>query len=239
MLSLTRSGLRRAAVAISWRGSRSRGFHACSGKAWAKFTTLGMGIHSENKFDSLLLPAVQFCAQGKVGVAAQGDLCGMWGYQFDSPIDPWHAALMAHDVAGTVDQIEHFVGVGQRDHQRGIAPYSLIGKSHPAFALPESRRNRAVGVDEGLCQKAPGRLPPNPLPHRVGNLHQIENIALLKATGEVPAGGWIRNALGAQTIEEGLIIAPQFNILQAALPPATRCRSDSTHGRSRGRASAS
>ena len=63
-------------------------------------------------------------------------------------------------------------------------------------------------------QKAPGLLSPNPLPHRVGDLHQIEDIVLLKATGEVPAGGRVRNALGAQTIEEGLIIAPQFNILQ-------------------------
>ena len=55
---------------------------------------------------------------------------------------------------------------------------------------------------------------PNPLPHRVGYLHQIEDIGLLKATSEVPAGGRVRNALGAQTIQEGLIIAPQLNILQ-------------------------
>ena len=108
---------------------------------------------------------------------------------------------MAHDIAGTVDQIEHFVGVGQGDRQRGITPDSLIGKSHPAFAFPESRRNRAVGVDKGLCQEAPGLLSPNPLPHRVGDLHEIEDVGLFKATGEVPAGGRIRNALGAQTIE--------------------------------------
>ena len=55
---------------------------------------------------------------------------------------------------------------------------------------------------------------PNPLPHRVGYLHEVEDIVLLKATGEVSAGGRIRNALGAQTIEEGLIIAPQLNVFQ-------------------------
>ena len=162
-----------------------------------------MGIHSENKFDSLLIPAVQFCAQGKVGVAAQGDLCGMWGYQFDSPIDPWHAALVAHYVTATVYQIEHLVGVGQGEDQRGIAPNPFVGKGHAAFAFPESRRNRAVGVDKGLCQKAPGLLSPNPLSHRVGDLHQIEDIALLKATGEVPAGGGIRNALAGLSQFEG------------------------------------
>ena len=63
-------------------------------------------------------------------------------------------------------------------------------------------------------QKAPGLLIPNSLPRCVGYLHQIEDIVLLKATGEVPAGGRVRNALGAQPIEEGLIIAPQFDILQ-------------------------
>ena len=198
-----------------------------------------MGIHSEYEFDSLPIPPIQFCGQGKVGVSAQGDLSGMWRYQFDSPIDPWHASLMAYDIAGTVDQIEHFVGVGQGDHQRRITPDSLIGKSHPAFALPESRRNCAVGVDEGLCQKAPGLLSPNPLPHRVGDFHEIEDVGLFKATGEVSAGGRVRNALGAQTIEEGLIIAPQFNILQPRALQQRVVGRDSTHGRSRGRASAS
>ena len=38
-----------------------------------------MGIHSEDEFDSLLIPAVQFCAQGKVGVPAQRDLPGIYG----------------------------------------------------------------------------------------------------------------------------------------------------------------
>jgi hypothetical protein len=38
--------------------------------------------------------------------------------------------------------------------------------------------------------------------------HEIEDIGLLKATGEVSARRRIRNALSVQTIEEGLIIAP-------------------------------
>jgi hypothetical protein len=173
-----------------------------------------MGIHPENEFDSLLIPAVQFCGQGEVGVPAQGDLPGMRGDQLDRPFDPGHAAFVANHVAGTVDQIEHLVGVGERDHQGGIAPNAFVGKSHAAFAFPESRRNGAIGIDKGLSQKAPGLLIPNPLPHRVGDLHELEDIGLFKATGEVSTGGRVGNALGAQTIEEGLIIASQFNILQ-------------------------
>ena len=57
-----------------------------------------MGIHSENELNSLLIPAVQFFGQGKVGVPAQGDLPGIGCYQFDSPIDPGHAALVADHV---------------------------------------------------------------------------------------------------------------------------------------------
>src|SRR6476660_3099586 len=195
MLSLTRSGLRRAAVAISSRGSRSRGFHACSGKAWAKFTTLGWAsipkinlTPCSSQWSNSALK-VKSVSPRKVICAACG-ATNLIARSIHGTQPSWLTTL-----PGRLTRVEHFVGVGQRDHQRGLAPYSLIGKSHPAFALPESRRNRAVGVDEGLCQKAPGLLPPNPLPHRVGNLHQIEDIALLKATGEVPAGGWIRNAL--------------------------------------------
>ena len=106
------------------------------------------------------------------------------------------------------------MGVGQRDHQRGVAPNAFVGKSHPAFAFPASRRNRAVGINQGLAQKALGLLLPNPLPHRAGDLHQIEDVRLRKATSKISAGGRVRNALGAQPIEEGFIIAPQFNVLQ-------------------------
>ena len=63
-------------------------------------------------------------------------------------------------------------------------------------------------------EKAPGLLIPNSLPRCVGYLHEVDDIVLLKATGEVPAGGRVRNALGARPVEEGLIIAPQFDILQ-------------------------
>ena len=63
--------------------------------------------------------------------------------------------------------------------------------------------------------KKPRRLlSPNTSPHRVGYLHQIKDISLLKAASEVSTGRRVRNALGAQSIEEGLIIAPKLNILQ-------------------------
>jgi hypothetical protein len=52
------------------------------------------------------------------------------------------------------------------------------------------------------------------LPDRVGYLHQVGNIDIIKATGEVAAGCRVRNALGAQPVKEGFIIAAKFDVLQ-------------------------
>src|SRR4029077_15809905 len=172
MLSLTRSGLRRAAVAISSRGSRSRGFHACSGKASARFTTLGWA--SIPKMN--LTPCSSHRSNSPVkvkSVSPRRVICPACGAtnliarSIHATQPSWLTTLPER-----LTRVEHLVGVGQGEDQRGIAPNPFVGKGHPAFALPESRRNRAVGVDKGLCQKAPGLLSPNPLSHRVGDLHQ-------------------------------------------------------------------
>jgi hypothetical protein len=55
---------------------------------------------------------------------------------------------------------------------------------------------------------------PHPLPSRVDRLHQIEDIALGKTAGEVSARRWVRNALRSQPVEEGLVVAPQFDVLE-------------------------
>jgi hypothetical protein len=64
-------------------------------------------------FGSFPAPAVQFAGQRKVRVAAQGDRPGMRAHQLDRAVDPRHAAFMAGHVAGAIDQIEHFIGIGQ------------------------------------------------------------------------------------------------------------------------------
>ena len=71
MRSLTRSGLRRAVAGnfIAWKPLK--GLPRLLWQGFGQGHHLGMGIHSENEFDSLLIPPVQFSGQGKVGVAAQ------------------------------------------------------------------------------------------------------------------------------------------------------------------------
>ena len=59
----------------------------------------GMGIQAEEEFEALLVPAIQFAAQAKIGVPAQGDLPGIGPHQGDRPVDPGHAPLVAGDIA--------------------------------------------------------------------------------------------------------------------------------------------
>ena len=132
-----------------------------------------MGIYSEEEFDSLLVPPVQFPRQGKVGVPAQGDLPGIGATNLIARSIRGTQPSWLTTLPGTVDQVQHFVGGWPGRPPAGHNPNAFVEKSHPGFAFPESWRNRAVGVDQGLCQKALGLLLLNPLPHRVGNLHEM------------------------------------------------------------------
>jgi len=94
------------------------------------------------------------------------------------------------------------------------SPKSLCRKGPCAFALPESRRNRAVPVDKALSQKAPRLLSPNPLPHCVVYLHEMRISALLKATGEVSARCRSGMRWAPRPSRKASVIAPKLNILQ-------------------------
>src|SRR4029077_4881929 len=103
-------------------------------------------------FDSLFIPAVQFPGQAKVGVPAQGDLPGMRATNLIARSIQGTQPSWLTTLPGRLTRVEHFVGVGERDHQRRIAPDSFVGKSHPAFTLPEGRRNRAAGAKKAFCK---------------------------------------------------------------------------------------
>jgi hypothetical protein len=74
-----------------------------------------MSIHPKNELNPLAIPTIQLGAQRKIGVTAQRDLTGTWTYQLNRPIDPGYTAFMADSVAGPVDQIKDFAGIGQSD----------------------------------------------------------------------------------------------------------------------------
>jgi len=67
-------------------------------------------------FYPLAIPTIQLGAQRKIGVPAQRDLTGTWTDQLDGSIDPGNTAFMADRIAGPVDQIKDFAGIGQSDN---------------------------------------------------------------------------------------------------------------------------
>jgi hypothetical protein len=58
-------------------------------------------------------------------------------------------------------------------------------------------------------------LSPDPQPRLIDGVHQGEDIGLGEATAEVAGGGRVRDAIGAQGVEVDLVIAPQFEVLDA------------------------
>jgi hypothetical protein len=158
--------------------------------------------------------AIQLAGQGKIGIPTQGNLASMRTDQLDGPIYPRHAPFMTDHIARPINQIEHLSSISQRNNQRRITPDPFVGKSNASFALSKRPSYGAIGINKGVGKKASGLLFPDPLPSAVDGFHQIHNGLLVKAPGEISAGCRIRNALGAQAIQECFIVTTQLNIFQ-------------------------
>ena len=59
-----------------------------------------------------------------------------------------------------------------------------------------------------------------------------------EAAAEVAGGGGVGDAVGAEGVEEDLVVAPQFDVLEAGAAGTGGCRRCSGRGRSRGTAGA-
>jgi len=80
---------------------------------------------------------------------------------------------------------------------------------HSASVADES----SVDVDDRFCEEGRGLLCPDSCSRQINSVHQIDYIGFGKAPTEVPFGGWVGEALGAQGIEIDLVIASQFDVL--------------------------
>src|SRR5512135_288735 len=96
-----------------------------------------------------------------------------------------------------------------------VAPGAVVGDVHALLAPAVTRGDRAVGIDEGFLEELLGLLLPDPQPGLVADVHQRLDIALGEAAAEVAGGGRVGDALGPQGIEEHLVVASGFNVLQA------------------------
>ncbi len=125
------------------------------------------------------------------------------------------SAFMRRAVAGTIDQPQDFPRVGQADDQRVISPLAFVGDVDSQFALAVGFHDRPIGVEDGLFEER-GRLTgPDLPPGDVDRLLQFPQVLRLEAAAEVTRRGGIRNPEGAQRVQIGFVLPPQFEILQA------------------------
>ena len=124
--------------------------------------------------------------------------------------------LVRGPVAAAVDQEQRLGGVGQRDDQRVVAPHPVVGDVHPLLAPAVGGGERPVGVDERLVEEGVGLLLPGPQPGLVEDVHQPLDVGLGEAAAEVPGGGRVGDAFGPEGVEVDLVVAADFEVLQAA-----------------------
>src|SRR5436853_5000159 len=73
----------------------------------------------------------------------------------------------------------------------------------------------AIGVEERLVEELGGLLLPDPEPGLVEGVHQPLDIGLGEAAAEVPGGGGIGDACGPEGVEVDLVVASDFEVLDA------------------------
>ena len=92
-----------------------------------------------------------------------------------------------------------------------------MGDVDAFLALGIGRDHGAVGVDESFLKELGGLLGPDAEAGFIDGVHQGLNVDFVETAAEVPFGGRVGNAPGAEGVEKDLVIAPQLDMLE---PPA-------------------
>jgi hypothetical protein len=125
----------------------------------------------------------------KIGVAAERDAPKpRVATQPLRLIEPLRRAFRRRAVPASVDQEERFLRVGQRHHERVIAPHAGVRDVHPFLALARGFDQRPVCVDDGLIEKLEGLRAPDAHPRLVDGRLQRLNRRLVKPPAEIARG---------------------------------------------------
>jgi hypothetical protein len=133
----------------------------------------------------------------------------------DRPVEVLGGLLVARPVAAPVDHVQGFPRVRQGQDQRVVAPLPLVVDVHPLLALAPGLDHRAVGVEDRLGEERLGLATPDEKPHGMEDLLQVVDGRLVEAAAEVAGRGRVGDAAGPQSVEIGLLVAEQFQVLQA------------------------
>ena len=126
-------------------------------------------------------------------------------------------------------QVERLGGVGQRYHQRRVAPGAVVGDVHARLALAVGAHDGGVGVDAGRLAHERGALAgPHPQPAAVDGLLEGHGRLLVEATAEVPRRGRVGQGGRPQAVEEDPVVAHELDVAQPG-PAAQRVVGDAEH----------
>ena len=180
---------------------------------------VGHGVVAEEEAHARVgVPAVEVLGLREVGVAAQQHAGGSRPRkQTARPRSTSRGrAFVRGPVARAVDEAQHLAGVGQGHDQRVIAPGAVVGDVHALLALAGGLDQRAVHVDDGLVEERRPAARPRPCRRVSSKMScRVSMSSAREAAAEVAGGGGIGDAACAQGVEEDLVVAAQFEVLQA------------------------
>ena len=104
--------------------------------------------------------------------------------EIQSLVEVFIGLFVTGTVAGTVDQVERFLGIGQRNQQRVITPLAIVGDVHALFALAERRGDGAVGINDRQLEELLWLLLPDREASLIERLHEQQH---RDRQGEQPA----------------------------------------------------
>ena len=165
----------------------------------------------------IVVPAVQVLRLRELGVSPQQDAAKAAAEAHRRGlIDQRRRPLVRRPIAGPVDDAQDFAGVGQGQHQRVITPRPVVGDVHPLLALAGGLDQEAVHVQEGLLEEGRGLVRPDLQTRVVDDVEEDLNAVRGKAATEVSRRGGVGEAAGTQGVQQDLIVAQEFEVLQAS-----------------------
>ena len=198
---------------VAWRSQKLP-----PGRFWQAvrdFLQIRHGLEAEVEGHAVAVPRIEFFGLAEGRIAAEHDLAEPRpAAQRDGLVGFLSCPFMAGTIAGTVDQPQHLARFGQREYQRVITPSAFVGDVHSLLALAGGDHQRSVHVDRGPVEELRGLPGPHVQPSVVDGCHQRADVSLGKAAAEVAGRGGVGNPLGAQRVEEDLVVAPQFDVFQ-------------------------
>ena len=186
------------------------------GQVFSGFLKCLAGIDTKHETHPFAIPSIQLGRLCKVGVASKEDatkpcVATKLHRLVEIPCRPF----VARSVTAAIDDEQCPLRVGQRYHQRMVAPLSLEVDVDSLFAFAGGFYHRSVGFDNGFLEERLGLLSPDFLSCFVEDIHQLVDRGPVEASTEVTGGSWIGNALRTEGIEVVFIVASQFQMFQA------------------------